>query len=65
MCPGVDRWDGLGGLPTPYVVLSAGGTHSPLLLLPALQKAVGFLVFLYFVVHHLPNCTCTQLFLVL
>ena len=29
---------GLGGLPTPLVVLSAGGMHSTLLLLPALQK---------------------------
>ena len=39
-----------------------GYTQSPGLL-PALQKAVGFLVFLY-LVHNLPNCTCTQLFLV-
>ena len=47
---------GLGGLPTPLVVLSAGGRHNTLLLLPAFQKlAVGFLVFLYLALQNVPQ----------
>ena len=40
----------------PVVVLGAGGMHSTLLLLWALQKwQLGFLVFLYLFVHNLPQ----------
>ena len=46
----------LGGLPTPLVVMCAGGMLSALLLLQALQKwKLGFLVFLYLTVHKLPQ----------
>ena len=55
----------LGGLPTPLVVMCAGGVLSALLLLQALHKwKLGFLVFLYLTVHNLPQLLYTQLFLV-
>ena len=53
---GSGRRGGLGGLPTPLVVLRAGGMRRTLLLLPALQKwQLGVLVSLYLVVHSLPQ----------
>ena len=53
----------LGGLSTTLVVLCAGGMHNILLLLlvpcffalGSSEVAVEFLVFLYFVVHNLPQ----------
>ena len=65
MSRGSGQRGGLGGLPTPFVVSSAGGMRSTLLLLPppfflpAVQKwqlgvlfVFVFLVFLYLVVHN-------------
>ena len=54
---------GLDGLPTPLVVLSAGGVGSTLLLLPTswfcsyffISGIWVFLVFLYLIVHKLPQ----------
>ena len=63
--PGVRQEDGLGGLPTPLVVLSAGGVLSALLLLLALQKwQLGFWSFCILLSIICPNYACTQLFLV-
>ena len=54
----------LGGLPTPWVVLRAGGIHSTLLLFLALQKWwLGF-VFFILLSRICPICACMQLFLV-
>ena len=65
--PGVrpKEWQsGVGGLPTPLVVLCAGGHVQSLASAPTSPEvSVGFLVFLY-LVHNLPQLTCTQLFLV-
>ena len=67
---GVGPEAGLGGLPTPLVVLRAGDTHSTLLLLltpcfllPALQKwQLGFRSFFY-LVDNLPQlCIHTVIF---
>ena len=50
----------MGGLPTPLVVLYA----VPCFCSQHLRSGSWVLVFLYLIVHNLPNCTCTQLFLV-
>ena len=72
VCPevGLEGW--LRWCAHPLVVFSAGSMHSPQPLSPtpcfppnSSEVEVVCLVFLYLVVHNLPNCTCTQLFLVL
>ena len=56
---------GLGVLPTPSVVLCAGGMRSTLLLLPAFQRQqLGFWSLFISLSIICPKCTCTQLFLV-
>ena len=68
MWPGVGARCGLGGLPTPLVVVCAGGhAQYPAFALGSSIVAVGggFLVFLYLLSIICPNCACTQLFLVL
>ena len=51
------RWDSLGGLPTPQMVLCAGGMCSSLLLLRTLQKwQFSSLVSLYLSSKIFPNC---------
>ena len=53
----------LGGVPTHLVVLSIGCIDFYFSLCSS-EVAVGFLVFLYLVVHKSPNWACIQLFLV-
>ena len=56
--PKIRREDGLAGLSTPLVVLSAGGMHCILVLLPALQKQqLGFCFFGILLSIIRPNCT--------
>ena len=64
--PGVQPEGGLGGFPTPLVVLGVRGMPSTLLLLPVLQKwQVGFFwSFCILLSIICPNCQCMQLFLV-
>ena len=56
---GADPWSGLragfGGLPTPLVVLCAGVTPNPALLLSP-QKQQYISVFLCLIVHNCPDC---------
>ena len=57
--PKIRREDGLRGLSTPLVVLSAG-EHCILVLLPALQKQqLGFCFFCIFLSVICPNFTCS------
>ena len=61
----MDPKGGLGGLPTPLVVLFAGILPRTLLLLPASQKwQLGFWSFCILLSIICPNCTGMQLFLV-
>ena len=54
VCPGVSQKGNLDGLPTPLVVLCAGGTCSTLLLLQGSSKvAVGFFTLCIFWVQNL------------
>ena len=56
VCPGVRLAGWLRWSAHPFVVLCAGGMRSALLLLLALQKwQLVFLVFLYLVIHNLPQ----------
>ena len=59
----------MGGLPTPLVMLCAGGMHSTLLLLPtpclcSLLFRSGIWAFCIFLSIICPSCSCGQLFLV-
>ena len=66
VCPG-DRpgVGGLGALPTPLMVVCAGGRRRTLLLLLALQKwQLGVWSFCILLSRICPDCACTQLFLV-
>ena len=61
VCPGVRPEGWFRGMPAPLVVVCAGGTRSTPLLLQTVfapsssEVAVGVSVFLYLVVHNLPQ----------